>query len=377
MKKRVFLDYAATTPMREEVLEAMTPLLCAAGANPSASYASAREAKRALESAREQIADVIGVSAKEVYFTSGGTEGDNWALRALVRPGKNHIVTCASEHHAVLDTCAALERDGAIITVTPADRYARASVDAVSGALRDDTALVSCMYANNETGAVNRIRDLADAAHEHGVPLHCDAVSAAGHIRIDAAREGIDLMTLSAHKFYGPPGTGALYIKEGLPVRRFLYGGRQERGLRAGTQYVAGAVGMACALRLAAEEMDAETRRLCTVRNAFRAAILSAVPDTKFISPEQDVLPGILSILIPGTEAGAVLIHLDRSGFEAAAGSACMTGAGKPSHVLRAAGLDAAQARSVLRVSLGRGTDVSDAKPFADCLRDAASHRQK
>lgn len=376
MSKPVFLDYAATTPVREEVLHEMLPYLCRTGANPSASYASARRAKSALEDARAEIAHCIGVLPQELYFTSGGTEADNWALRALLCPERRHIVTSAGEHHAVLDTCAQLERDGCEVTVTPVDAAARASVSDVADAVRSDTAVVSVMYANNETGALNSIGEIAEAVHEKGVPLHTDAVAAAGHVAVHAGQNGADLLSLSAHKFYGPPGIGALYIREGLQAHALLQGGRQERGLRAGTQNVAGAVGMAAAIRLATEELDAEYTRLRVLREEYRNAITDAVPDARFLSPKEQALPGVLSVMVPGLDAGAALIYLDRHGFEAAAGAACSTGASKPSHVLLAAGLAPAEARCVLRISLGRASSQSDAAPFAACLAGAVSRRK-
>lgn len=351
----------------------MLPYLRMAGANPSAQYASARQAKKALEDARGEVAELLGAeSSRCVYFTSGGTEADNWALRSLLTPERRHIVTSAAEHHAVSHTCGALEDEGCEVTVTPVDEFARAAPAAVGAAIRDDTAVVSVMYANNETGAVNDVRRIAEHAHAHGVPFHCDAVAAAGHVNIDVARDGTDLLTLSAHKFYGPPGVGALYVRSGLRTRPLLYGGRQELGRRAGTQFVAGAVGMAAALRLACEEMDAETLRLAAVRDAFRTAIRQQMPHARFPSPEAQVLPGTLLVLVPGLDAGAALIALDRSGFEVSAGAACSAGAGKPSHVLLAAGYAAHDARCVLRMTAGRATTMQHAKQFAEALAGIA-----
>lgn len=373
MADLLFLDYAATTPLRSEALEAMLPFLQRPGSNPSAGYASARRAKQALEDARAEIAQCIGAGPHEVYFTSGGTEADNWALRALLQQDKGHIVTSVAEHHAVLNTCEQLEREGCSVTRVPVDKYARVHASHVGAAIRDDTAVVSVMYANNETGAVNEMGSIAEQVHSRDVPLHCDCVAAAGHVPVSAERDGIDLMSLSAHKFYGPPGIGVLYVREGVPIRPFLSGGRQERGLRAGTQNVAGAVGMARALERACEEMKQETARLTALRRTFQEALVRAVPGVQFISPDDGMLPGTLSFFVPNLDAAAALIQLDRQGIEAASGAACSTGAGRPSHVLLAAGLTPEEARCVLRVSLGRGTKECDAGRFADSLADIAS----
>lgn len=372
MKGRIFLDHAATTPVREEVLEVMLPLLTAYGANPAAGYASARRAKKALEDAREETAALLGAKPGEVFFTSGGTESDNWALRALLREEKRHIVTSSAEHHAVLETCAQLEREGGSTTYLATDHFARVRPSDISRAVREDTALVSVMYANNETGALNDVRAAARAAKAGGAAFHSDAVAACGHVPLNMHEDGIDMLSVSAHKFGGPPAVGALLIREGLHPAAFLHGGSQERNLRAGTQYAAGAAGLACALRLAVCGMAEEKDRLEKLRNVFRRKIREKIPEVRFLSPDVNVLPGTLLLLVPGLSSGAALIQLDRDGIEAAAGAACSQGAEKPSHVFLACGLTEKEARCVLRISLGRANVPSDADRFAASLSLAA-----
>lgn len=366
---RTYLDYAATTPIREEVLNSMLPYMSAMGANPAASYTSARLARRALEDARERTASALGAEPSEIFFTSGGTESDNWALRALLRDGKDHIVTSTAEHHAVLKTCAALQSEGCRVSYLGVDQCARTDPDEVGSAVERGTALVSIMYANNEIGTVNNVREIAAAAHKSGAAFHADAVAACGHVRINVRYDDVDMLSVSAHKFYGPVGVGALYVRDGLSAVSFMHGGRQERGLRAGTQNVAGAVGLASALELALAELEYETARLRTMRNEFRNTIRRIAPHAVFLTPDQGSLPGTLTVLIPGLDATAALIQLDRDGIEISTGAACSSGAQRPSHVLTACGLNTRQARSVLRISLGRFTSEQDAELFAKSLQ--------
>ena len=374
---RVYLDHAATTPIRPEALEAMLPYLTVMAANPAASYRSARTARRALEEAREATAGVLGARPSEIFFTSGGTESNNWALRALLSPAKQHIVTDAAEHLSVLAVCDVLKSEGYDVSLADVDRCARASLESTASLIRPDTAMVSVMYANNETGALNDVRAISRAAHERGVPFHTDAVAAVGHVRIDVARDEVDLLSLSAHKFYGPAGVGALYIRQGFRPAALLQGGHQERGLRAGTQNVAGAVGLARALELAAADIHSETERLRRVRSTFRNALTEELPGVWFLTPDDASLPGTLTVCIPGLNAAAALIQLDRDGFEVAAGAACSAGAEKTSHVFLAAGMSPQDSRSVLRISLGRTSCEEHAGGVATSLSRAVKRARR
>lgn len=355
--EKVYLDYAATSYIKDEVFLCMLPYLKERFGNPSGIYASAREAKRAIESARSKIAELLyAKSPREVYFTSGGTEGDNWALRGVMHANAckgKHIVTTNAEHHAVLSVCEALEREGYEVTYLPVDCYGGVSVEQVIQAIRQDTVLVSVMAANNEVGTINPIEEIAEAVHQKGVLFHADAVAAVGHRRLDASV--FDLLTISGHKFYGPKGVGVLYIKAGLKIAPLLYGGKQERELRSGTENVAGIVGLAAALELAVNEMEHEELRLKALRDGFEQSIKEALPGVSFNGSSKSRLNNYTNVCLP-IGASAALVALDMAGIECSAGSACMTGGVIASHVLRAMGLTEKQAMHALRFTLGATT---------------------
>lgn len=402
----IYADNAATTPLSPTALAAMMPYLTDEFGNPSGVHRHARNAAAALEAAREAVARSLGAAdAREVHFTSGGTEADNWALRGAAqrfraRHGRGvtvRIITSAIEHHAVLNCCRALEAEGVHVTYLPVDAAGRVDAAALEEALVANervgaaTALVSIMLANNEVGTVQNIAELARIAHAHGVPFHTDAVQAAGHILVDVATLGVDALSISGHKFHGPKGTGALWIKHGIDLPPLIAGGAQESGLRAGTENVAGIVGMAAALTEACDGLDARMERVARARDALVAHILGTCPDVQLTGPvcgnangnagspsgtgiartvgtARNVggartsnvadatllarLPSIASFVCDGVDGDLLTVLLDRAGVAAATGSACSSGSTEPSHVLLALGIDPARAAGALRLSL-------------------------
>ena len=319
----IYLDHAATTPVRVEVLSEMLPYFSESFANGSSVYAAARAAKRAIDQAREAVAGAIGAESGEIAFTSGGSEADNWAILGLARafPGKKHIITSRIEHHAVLNSCAALEREGYTVTYLDVDAFGRVSPLDVRRALREDTLLVSVMLANNEIGTIEPVADIAAEAHLRGVPVHTDAVQAVGHIPVDVSRLGVDLLSMSAHKFYGPKGVGALYIRSGQRIERLIYGGAQERGMRAGTENTPGIVGMGCALRLAVQDLDARMQRVGQLRDMLERE-LAGLRGVHVNGDRDNRLPGHLHLSIDDADTSVLMMRLDMAGIAASAGSA-------------------------------------------------------
>ncbi|MCI6284955.1 cysteine desulfurase family protein [Selenomonas sp.] len=376
-----YLDSAATTPMDPRVCAAVADAMATVYGNPSSLYAAGRAAKAAVEKARRQVAALIGAKPEEIFFTSGGSESDNWALKgmALARRAAGQpcgIVTSAIEHPAVLRTCAWLEAQGIPVTKLPVDAEGLVSPEALDSVLDDasnDSAsavgIVSVMMANNEVGTIEPIAELARVAHVRGALFHTDAVQAAGHIPIDAQALGIDALSLTAHKFCGPKGVGALYVRRGVAIDPLIHGGEQERGLRAGTENVPGIVGLGCAAELAAAELVAEAERLKELRGLL-ASRVQAIPGCTLHQAEDDAqrLPGILNFGITGVRHDALLIRLDRAGFAISAGSACSAGSLEPSHVLAAMGVPSERAQEAVRVSMGRFTTRADVLTFADAL---------
>lgn len=412
----VYADNAATTPLSPRALEAMTPFLTSKFGNPSGIHRMAREAAELLSQARGDMARLLGAAdASEIYFTSGGSESDNWILRGAVQRYRDlygadapvRIVTSAIEHHAVLHCCEALEREGVQVTYLPVDRYgyvhprdlekALAANDSAAahgdegagcgattaGAVAPGlgaasaTALVSIMLANNEVGTIEPIRELTAIAHAHGVPFHTDAVQAVGHISVDVQELGIDALSLSAHKFHGPRGVGALYLREGLSIPPLIAGGAQERGVRAGTENLAGIVGMVAALEDACETLSSDVARISALRDELVHHLLSEVegitptgapsqPSTARDGKALDRLPSIASFTCDDVDGELLVVLLDRAGVAAATGSACSTGSTEPSHVLTAMGIPASRARGALRLSLASDITARD----LDLLRE-------
>ncbi|MAF12497.1 cysteine desulfurase NifS [Candidatus Poribacteria bacterium] len=371
MTRTIYLDHNSTTPLLPEAFEAMTPYLTTHHGNASSLHRFGREARDAIEVARDTVADLIGARSSEVIFTSGGTESNNFALCGVMAEaagrGRSGIVTTAAEHHAVLETAEALGRARHALTVVGVDSYARVDTDALDAAVGPDTAVVSVMHANNETGTIQPMREAASLAHARGALFHTDAVQTVGKAPVDVKAEGVDLLSLSAHKFGGPKGVGALFIRHGTPVARFHHGGAHERGLRAGTENVAGIVGMARALEVARRDMD-DCRRLARdLAAAFVSGLRDRVDGFRVNSPE-DGLPGTVNVSFEGVEGESLVLGFDLEGICLSTGSACASGSMAPSHVVQAMGLGGDLARGTLRFSFGRGNTPEDVLTTLDAL---------
>ena len=361
--QRIYLDHNATTPLLPAVIDRMTAVLKEEFGNPSSVHHFGQQAKAAVDDARSEVAELIGADPSEVLFTSGGTEGDNIAIRgaaeALEGTGRRHLVASAIEHEAVLNTLKALARRGWQTTLLPVDQSGVASPAALQEALTDRTVLVSVMHANNEIGTIQPVAELARLAHERGALFHTDAVQSAGKIPVNVKALGVDLLSVSAHKFYGPKGVGALWIRRGLRVLPLLTGGRQERSRRAGTENVPGIVGMGVAATIAAGKMESEGSRLGALRDRLEAGILRAVPGTAVNGSPDHRVPNTTNISFDRIEAESLLIALDLEGVAVSTGSACSSGTLEPSHVLKAMGFNAHRTQSSIRFSLGaRNTDA-------------------
>ncbi len=357
MSTTIYADNAATTQVSHRVLQQMLPWLSQHYGNPSSIYGIGREARGAVEDARAQLAQALNAQPSEIFFTACGTESDNWAIKgvahALAAKGKKHIITSAIEHHAVLHTCKALEKEGFAVTYLPVDRDGLVSVADVEKAITRETALVSIMFANNEIGTIQPVAEIGAACRSRGVPFHTDAVQAVGHLPIDVEALNIDLLSLSAHKFHGPKGVGALYIRKGCPFpATLLEGGGQERGRRAGTENVAGIVGMGAAIVEALEGLPEKTARVQAMRDRLIQA-LTKLPKTHLNGHPHRRLPGNCNISFEGVEGESLLLLLDNRDICASSGSACTSGSLDPSHVLLAIGLPHEVAHGSLRLSLG------------------------
>jgi cysteine desulfurase len=355
----IYLDHAATTPLRREVLEAMLPYLTEHFGNPSSAHGYGRVARAALDDAHDRVAGRLGVTGREIVFTSGGTEANNLALKGVAWAHKTYghrIVTTAIEHHAVGHTLRYLEKFGFEIFETPVDRYGRVDPDEIEAAITDRTILVSTMLANNEVGTIQPIAQIAERVHRHrGVLFHVDAVQAAPYLDLDLPALDVDLLSIAAHKFEGPKGVGALFVRHGTHLLSQQQGGSQERHRRGGTENVAGAVGLATAYELSCAERPATAPRLMRLRDRLRAAVLAA-PGTELTGHPRERLPGLLSILARDVDGPAACLSLDLAGIAASVGSACATGSSEVSHVLTAMGYPEEEARGALRMSLGRTT---------------------
>jgi cysteine desulfurase len=373
--RRIYFDHAATTPLDRRVLAAMLPVYDGVWGNPSSIYAEGREARKVLDAVRRDVAQVLNARPNDVIFTSGGSESDNLAIRgaafASVRRGK-HIITSAIEHHAVLHTVEQLEREGFEATYLPVDSEGFLSVEDLMRMLRPDTTVVSIMYANNEVGTVEPIAELVRAvkAYDRHIVFHTDAVQAAGALSLDVEALGVDMLSLAAHKFYGPKGVGALYVRPRTPFVGQLLGGSQERNRRAGTENVAGAVGFAKALQLAEAERETNNGRLSEMRDRLMTELPPRVPGLRVTGPldASKRLPNSFSCCLEGVEGESVLIQLDLNGISASSGSACTTGSLEPSHVLTAMGVPADVARSSLRITLGHDNTMADIEVLLEKL---------
>lgn len=373
----IYLDHAATTYTEKRVLEKMLPYFSDIFGNPSSVHGYGRDAEKAVATARKQAAEAIGASAEEIVFTSGGTESDNWALRGIAEKQKSgHIITSRVEHHAVLDTCRYLEEHGFDITYLPVDEMGMVSAQSVLQSLREDTILISVMFANNETGTVMPVREIGQIAREKGVLFHTDAVQAVGHVPIDVEEMGIDMLSMSAHKFYGPKGVGALYIRKGTPIGKLLHGGAQERDMRASTLNVPGIVGLGAAVEIAALEIESNAKHELVLSERLKKG-LRVLPGTRLNGSETERLPGHVNISFAGIEAEAMLTCLDLEGVAVSAGSACSSGSTKPSYVLLEMGLTTLEARGAVRFTIGRENTEQDIERTIEITKEAAQRLQQ
>ena len=359
MMKPIYLDYAATTPADPAVVQAMIPYFHDAFGNPSAIYSYGQEAKSAIEKARSSVASLIGARDEEIVFTSGGTEADNFALKGVAFANQkkgNHIITSAIEHHAVLESCKFLGKMGFKITYLPVDKYGLVDPDQVKKAITDKTILISIMHANNEIGTIQPIAEISKIAREAGIYLHTDAVQTAGHIPTDVNELGVDLLSMSAHKLYGPKGVGALYIKKGTKLVTFMHGGGQERGRRASTENVPGIVGFGKAAELVQPELNKEMERVTGLRDKLIAGILKQIDHIHLNGHPVKRLPNNVNISVEFVEGESMCLNMDMAGICASTGSACSSASLEASHVLLAMGLDPVQAHGSLRFTLGKWT---------------------
>ncbi len=362
-QRLVYMDHSATTPTHPDVLDAMLPYFSQDFGNPSSLYSIGRASKRAVECARGQVAAALGASADEIYFCAGGTEADNWALKGVVsaRSGSgNHIITTAIEHHAVLHTCEYLEAQGVRVTYLPVDRYGLVDPADVEAAVTPDTILISVMMANNEVGTIEPVGAIGEIAREHGVLFHTDAVQAIGHVPIDVEKMHIDLLSLSAHKFYGPKGAGALFVRSGVEIGRFVHGGGQEKGQRAGTENLPGIIGLGAAIERACRDIEGNAARERVLRDRLIDGILGEVPHTTLNGHPHLRLPGNANVSFRGIDGEALLLMLDAAGICGSTGSACSSSSGEPSHVLTAMGVPPDLAGASLRLTLGELTTGED-----------------
>lgn len=369
--KRIYADNAATTKLSPAVLEAMTPYLTEVYGNPSSLYSVGAEAKKAVELAREDIANVFGAAPSEIYFTSGGSEADNWAIKgiaeSMAKKGKKHIISSKFEHHAVLHTLDSLKKRGFEVTLLDVHENGIVRPDELEAAIRSDTALVTIMYANNEIGTIQPISEIGEICRKHNVVFHTDAVQAVGNVPINVKEQNIDLMSLTAHKFHGPKGCGALYIRKGLRLENLIDGGAQERGKRAGTENVPGIIGLAAALKTAVSTMDERSKKLTALRDYLIDELLK-IERSRLNGDRVHRLPGNINMCFEGIEGESLLLMLDLKGICASSGSACTSGSLDPSHVLLAIGLPHEIAHGSLRLSFSDETTRKDVEYIAECV---------
>ncbi len=371
--ERIYMDNAATTRVTEPVMEAMQPYFCEIFGNPMSIHGFGRESRIAVEKARKQVADAIGAKPNEIYFTGCGTEADNWAVRGTAYARKNrgkHIITSAIEHHAILHTCQQLEQEGFEVTYVPVDEFGVIRMDELERAIRPDTILISVMSANNEIGTIQPIEEIAKLAHAHNILFHTDAVQAIGSIRFDVKAMGIDMLSMSGHKFHSPKGVGALYIRNGVRIQRLMTGGAQERTQRPGTENLASIVGMGKAIELATENIDRHNAQLSAVRDRLIDRILAEIPYTRLNGHRTQRLPGNCNISFQFIEGESLLLSLDLKGIAASSGSACTSGSLDPSHVLLAIGLPHEIAHGSLRLSLSEENTLEQADKVVDALKE-------
>jgi cysteine desulfurase len=369
-ERTIYLDHAATTALDKRVLDAMIPYLTTEYGNASSIYTLGRHAMQAIDSAREQVAEMLNCRPTEITFTGCGSESDNLAIKGMAFTSQkkgNHIITSSIEHHAVLHTCQYLERFGFKTSYLPVDSYGRVDPDEVGRAITDQTILVSIMFANNEVGTIEPIAEIGRICRTRKIPFHVDAVQAGGSLPIDVSALNVDLLSLSSHKFYGPKGVGILYARQGMRILPQLQGGSQERGKRAGTENVSGIVGAATALRLAYEDLPQIQPRIIALRDRLIAGVLS-IPGSHLTGHPTDRLPNNASFVFEGVEGESILLSLDLLGIAASTGSACTSGSVDPSHVLLAMGLPVEQVHGSLRLTLGKDNTEEDVESILSAL---------
>ncbi|MDR1648740.1 MAG: cysteine desulfurase NifS [Synergistaceae bacterium] len=379
--QNVYLDYSATTPTDPEVLEVMTPYFTEFFGNPSSIYSLASKSRAAIEKARGQVAAALSAQPEEIFFTSSGTEADNWALKGTfekLRSRGNHIVTTKIEHHAIIHTADYLEKvEGASVTALPVDEEGKIRLEDLRAAVTDKTILVSVMFANNEVGTIQPIKAIGEFCREKGILFHTDAVQAAAQIPIDVNELCIDMMSLSAHKMYGPKGTGVFYLRRGVKLENFVHGGGQEKGRRASTENIAGIVGMGFAIEKMKARQPQEKARLTALRDRLIDGVMKAVPHAKLNGAKgEERLPNNTNFSFIGVEGETLLLDLDSKGISASTGSACTSGSLDPSHVLMAMGLSHEQAHGSLRMTLGRGTTDEHISYVLEVLPGIVSKRR-
>lgn len=370
-KKLVYMDYSATTYTKKEVLDEMLPYFTEKFGNPSSIYTFGRRSKSSVEEAREKVAKAIGAKSDEIYFTAGGSEADNWALKGIVfanRNKGNHIITTKIEHHALLHTCEYLQKQGFEVTYLDVDENGMISLEDLEKAITDKTVLISIMFANNEIGTIQPIEEIGRIAHEHGIVFHTDAVQAIGNVEIDVKKMNIDLLSLSGHKFYGPKGIGALYIRKGIKIDNLIHGGGQERKRRAGTENLPGIVGLGKAIELATLDIEGHSKKITALRDKLLKGIMDKIPYTKLNGHPEKRLPGNINVSFHFIEGESLLLMLDQKGVCGSTGSACSSGSLDPSHVLLAIGLPHEIAHGSLRLSLGDSNTDEDVDYVLDVL---------
>ncbi|MDR1965431.1 MAG: cysteine desulfurase NifS [Synergistaceae bacterium] len=362
--RKVYLDHSATTPVAEEVFGAMAPYFTEAMGNPNSLHQWGREARRAVDEGRESVASLIGAGAAEIVFTGSGSAADNLAIKGAAyadKSGRKHIITSAVEHHAIMDTFKWLGKMGYDATFLPVDEFGMVSPDVLRNAIRDDTLIVSVMHANNEVGSINPIEELGAICRERGALFHTDAVQTAGHVPIDVSKLPVDMLTMSAHKMYGPKGIGALYIRRGIKLVPIVHGGGQEYGIRSGTENTPGIVGFGAAARLAERlREEGEEERISRIRDKLLDGIIERIPDSFVTGHRTKRLPFHCSVCVKLIEGEGMLLRMDYAGIGVSSGSACTSGSLEPSHVLLAMGLDHATAHGSVRLTLGKGTTEED-----------------
>lgn len=367
MMDRIYMDHGATSPMLPEALDIMMDILRNAYGNPSSIHGTGRQARKIVEEARRQAAKALNALPEEIFFTSGGTEGDNWALRGMTARG-GHVITSSVEHHAVLHTCAALEKHGIESTFLPVDENGRVRLEDAERAMRENTCLVSLMLANNEIGTIEPVKEVCASAHARGIPVHTDAVQAFGGIPVDVQELGVDILSLSAHKFGGPKGIGIMYVRKGTRLERYMTGGEQERRMRAGTENVASIAAAGAAMEAVSRSLPERIAKIRQMRDRLEEGIVREIPDVLINGGEAQRIPGCLNVSFLGLEGEAVLLRLDLAGIAASSGSACTAGSLDPSHVLMAIGRTRAQAQASVRFTLGVENSMAEVNEVLEVL---------